>query len=416
MENSDFRRRKTGGNGYDGSNPDIKLGTDSESMLDKASSEFCKSLDVDPLITEVLNHIKRISLHVCALFVFYILGRFGLFWTTLFCSTMLLFSFRKLEVLYRKVEFILKYFLPKETNVVNEKHVWSRPRDLPRWVRFPDEESVHWLNNIISALWPLISYHADSLIRAKIQPALDEKTPAKLKPVSLHELDFGSISPLVGSIQVYDEEFTKRDEIIMDMELYYAGNCNFTATIKDRVAAKLSDVQVYGHCRVVLSPLTKQIPLVDAMKFYLTRAPQIFWRGKKLLYILEMPKISDMIMEQVIDQLANFVIFPNAIDVQIRDKSKDKFCSLSPIADGVLRIALRGARNLVNKDTFGKSDPYCVTIVGSTTFKTKVVDDNLNPVWNEFYEVPIYNAVGLDVDFYLFDEDVNHDESLGNVR
>jgi len=76
---------------------------------------------------------------------------------------------------------------------------------------------------------------------------------------------------------------------------------------------------------------------------------------------------------------------------------------------------LRGARNLVNKDTIGKSDPYCVTVVGSRSFKTKTIDDNLNPVWDQFYEVPLYNSAGLSVDFHVWDKDVKNDESLGSL-
>lgn len=35
----------------------------------------------------------------------------------------------------------------------------------------------------------------------------------------------------------------------------------------------------------------------------------------------------------------------------------------------------------------GKSDPYAKTSVGEFTFKSGVIKENLNPVWNEMYEV-----------------------------
>lgn len=35
----------------------------------------------------------------------------------------------------------------------------------------------------------------------------------------------------------------------------------------------------------------------------------------------------------------------------------------------------------------GKSDPYVKIRVGGTTFKSRVIKENLNPVWNELYEV-----------------------------
>ncbi len=50
-------------------------------------------------------------------------------------------------------------------------------------------------------------------------------------------------------------------------------------------------------------------------------------------------------------------------------------------------------QNLVAKDNMmggmvkGKSDPYVKIQVGGETFKSQVIKENLNPVWNEMYEV-----------------------------
>lgn len=51
------------------------------------------------------------------------------------------------------------------------------------------------------------------------------------------------------------------------------------------------------------------------------------------------------------------------------------------------------ATNLVAKDTYmmgmvkGKSDPYVKLRVGNQHFKTKTIKENLDPIWNEVYEV-----------------------------
>lgn len=51
------------------------------------------------------------------------------------------------------------------------------------------------------------------------------------------------------------------------------------------------------------------------------------------------------------------------------------------------------AQSLIAKDNMmggmvkGKSDPYAKISVGEYTFKSNVVKENLNPVWNEMYEV-----------------------------
>lgn len=51
------------------------------------------------------------------------------------------------------------------------------------------------------------------------------------------------------------------------------------------------------------------------------------------------------------------------------------------------------AQSIIAKDNMmggmvkGKSDPYAKISVGEFTFKSSVIKENLNPVWNEMYEV-----------------------------
>ncbi|OZJ04432.1 hypothetical protein BZG36_02903 [Bifiguratus adelaidae] len=61
---------------------------------------------------------------------------------------------------------------------------------------------------------------------------------------------------------------------------------------------------------------------------------------------------------------------------------------------GVVRFSIVGAKDLRNVEgiTGGKSDPY-VRIIdnGQVRARTSVIDNNLNPVWNEFLYVPVHN-------------------------
>ena len=379
-----------------------------------ATASYFIADDYD-LISDIIGHFERLGIQIVILFVFYILGRLGLFWTTIVLLVAWYYGNTRLRDKYKIVDqvlTVLKSPKPRDPN----NPVYRRPRDLPRWVRFPDEESVHWFNKVVNSLWPLICKYSVSQIETKVEPLLVSKTPKMLQPAHLSTIVLGSIAPIIGAIQVYNDDFTKRDEIIVDFELYYAGNSVMELSLKNFAIGSVSDVQFYGHCRMVLSPLTKQLPLVDALKLYFTRMPQILWQGDGFFSFLEFPKLNDIATEVALDIFSRYFVFPNGIQKEIRDKSKDKFTVNAPIAEGVLRIALRGANNLVNKDTIGKSDPYCVLIVGSKSFKSKTVENSLRPCWNEFYEVLIYNHVGLSADFYIYDEDVRNDEELGSVR
>ena len=57
------------------------------------------------------------------------------------------------------------------------------------------------------------------------------------------------------------------------------------------------------------------------------------------------------------------------------------------------------AQSLVAKDNMmggmvkGKSDPYAKVTVGEHAFKSHVIKEELNPTWNEMYEV--WNATSI---------------------
>uniref|UniRef100_A0A3Q3LAH7 Extended synaptotagmin-like protein 1a n=1 Tax=Mastacembelus armatus TaxID=205130 RepID=A0A3Q3LAH7_9TELE len=84
---------------------------------------------------------------------------------------------------------------------------------------------------------------------------------------------------------------------------------------------------------------------------------------------------------------------------------------------GVLRIHLVEAQNLIAKDNFmggmvkGKSDPYVKIRVAGITFRSHTIKENLNPVWNELYELP-----GQEIQFELFDKDIDQDDFLGRFK
>ncbi|XP_043085492.1 extended synaptotagmin-1-like [Puntigrus tetrazona] len=91
-------------------------------------------------------------------------------------------------------------------------------------------------------------------------------------------------------------------------------------------------------------------------------------------------------------------------------------------SEGVLRIHLLEAQNLIAKDNImggivkGKSDPYVKIRVGGLAFKSQVIKENLNPIWNELYEVILTQLPGQEVEFDLYDKDIDQDDFLGRVK
>ncbi|KAL6458531.1 hypothetical protein MHYP_G00337610 [Metynnis hypsauchen] len=90
--------------------------------------------------------------------------------------------------------------------------------------------------------------------------------------------------------------------------------------------------------------------------------------------------------------------------------------------EGVLRIHLLEAENLIAKDNLmggivkGKSDPYVKISVEGTTFKSHVIKENLNPTWNEMYELVLASKPSSELNVELFDKDIDKDDFLGRFR
>ncbi|MBN3303440.1 ESYT1 protein, partial [Amia calva] len=89
-------------------------------------------------------------------------------------------------------------------------------------------------------------------------------------------------------------------------------------------------------------------------------------------------------------------------------------------SEGVLRIQLLQAQNLVAMDNFmmvkGKSDPYAVIRTGGVAFRSRVIKENLNPTWNEMFEVILTELPGQEVQCELFDKDLDKDDFLGRFK
>merc|ERR1712130_369002 len=90
-------------------------------------------------------------------------------------------------------------------------------------------------------------------------------------------------------------------------------------------------------------------------------------------------------------------------------------------------IKITGASKLINADTFGKSDPFCMVHLGAVNlnpkdlcgtapvFRTKTIENNLNPQWKETALVA-YDPTE-DVVFSVWDEDMfNTGDFLGVAR
>ncbi|KAF8560514.1 hypothetical protein P879_11419 [Paragonimus westermani] len=85
-----------------------------------------------------------------------------------------------------------------------------------------------------------------------------------------------------------------------------------------------------------------------------------------------------------------------------------------------LEVLVKEAVNLPNVEITGKSDPYVIVGFQGTTEKTKVIEDCLDPKWNETLKIDLKGKPLVASDVLLFtikDKDkVSADKFMGSVE
>ncbi|VDM12278.1 unnamed protein product, partial [Wuchereria bancrofti] len=295
--------------------------------------------------------------------------------------------------------------------------ILAQLQDLPAWVQFPDTERVEWLNKVILQLWPYITEYSKYFMREYIEPEVKSQLPAIFKSFKFTKMDMGDIPCRVGGIKVYTHN-VGRDRIIVDMDIAYAGDADFDVSVAGFTGG-LNQLQFSGKLRAVLKPLLPYPPMVGGISGFFLEKPKIDFNLTGMGEFVELPGLLNAVHAIIDSQVSALCVLPNEIVVPLAPNFDITKLHL-PEPDGVLRLKIVEARNLENRDIkFTKnmaSDPYCQIHVGSQFYRTKTIDNNLNPVWNEYFEFVVDQANGQKLRMELFDYDKgSSDEELGTL-
>ncbi|XP_075466049.1 extended synaptotagmin-3 [Ascaphus truei] len=291
-------------------------------------------------------------------------------------------------------------------------------QNLPAWVNFPDVERAEWVNKVVGQMWPYIGMYVEKMLHDKIEP-LVRASNVHLKAFTFTKAHFGEKHPRINGVKAYTKKVDKR-EVILDLQLCYTGDCEINVEVKKVCKAGVKGIQLHGTLRVILAPLMSEPPFVGAVTMFFLQKPhlEINWTG--LTNILEIPGVSGMSDTMIIDIIASHLVLPNRITFPLSGQVNAAQLRF-PVPHGVLRVYLIEAENLIPKDTYlkgiikGKSDPYAVLRVGNQTFKSKTIKENLNPRWEELYELVVHEVPGQDLEVDLYDEDPDKDDFLGSL-
>ncbi|KAI8548957.1 hypothetical protein RHMOL_Rhmol07G0313900 [Rhododendron molle] len=289
--------------------------------------------------------------------------------------------------------------------------------EIPFWVKNPDYDRIDWLNKFIETMWPYLDKAICKTAKTIAKPIIAEQIPKyKIESVEFEALTLGSLPPTFQGMKVYT---TEEKELIMEPSMKWAGNPNITIAAKAfglRATVQVVDLQVFACPRITLKPLVPSFPCFAKILVSLMEKPHVDF-GLKVLGAdaMSIPGLYRVVQELIKDQVANMYLWPKTLEVPIMDPAK---AMQRPV--GILNIKVLRAMKLKKKDLLGASDPYVklkLTEDKLPSKKTSVKHKNLNPEWNEEFNIVVKDpqSQALEINVYDWEQVGKHDKMGLNV-
>ncbi|XP_058061693.1 extended synaptotagmin-2 isoform X2 [Anopheles bellator] len=388
-------------------------GASKELKADTQASDDASSLTPKTKDDSIMSLLYSFAKKVVTVGIIYFVGYMG--WSVAWLVTPVILSVARES--WRKTNDTRRS-VAKASAMANDKDViLARLHDLPAWVFFPDIERCEWLNKILKQVWPNANFYAKNLIKESIEPNIQQAMAGyKLNGFKFDRMILGTIPPRIGGVKVYDKNVS-RNEIIMDLDLFYAGDCDISFALSG-LRGGIKDFQIHGTVRVIMKPLISQMPLVGGLQIFFLNNPNIDFNLVGVVDLLDMPGLSDILRKIIVEQVAAIMVLPNKLPIVLSDGVPALSLKM-PEPEGVLRIHVVEAKDLMKKDISmlgkGKSDPYAIISVGAQQFRTQTIDNTVNPKWDYWCEAFIHAESGQTLQVVINDEDAGEDELLGRA-
>jgi len=294
-------------------------------------------------------------------------------------------------------------------------------KNVPEWLCFPDVENAEWLNKVIAQMWPFVNTIFHDLLKNEVELEIQKSMPSNiplLKSFKFEEADLGNLPLTIGGLKVYTDH-VRADEIMIDICVDYAGDLDVKVSF-GAVTAGISKIQLRGKLRVELKPLLPKAPLVGGLSISFIEVPEFDFDLTNLLNVLDLPGISNIFHECIENVLESYIVLPNKINIPLVDDEEVRMALLYQPPMGVLQIKIVEGKDLKasDKKIFGKdsSDPYVICKVGSQKHETNVIEDTLNPVWNDTFTMFVDTLPGTMIKFKVWDSDPGRDDDIGKCE
>ncbi|PIA42311.1 hypothetical protein AQUCO_02000036v1 [Aquilegia coerulea] len=279
---------------------------------------------------------------------------------------------------------------------------------------FFTKAELKWLNTELTKIWPYVNEAASELIKTSVEPILEQYRPVILSSLKFSKLTLGTVAPQFTGVSMIEDG---GGGITMELELQWDGNPSIVLDIKTRLGVGLpvqvKNIGFTGVFRLIFKPLVEEFPCFGAVSYSL-REKLDFTLKVVGGDISSIPGIYDAIEGTIRDAIEDSITWPVRKVVPILPGDYSDL-ELKPV--GILEVKLVQAKELTNKDIIGKSDPFAVLYVRPLRDRTKtskVINNQLNPIWNEHFEFVIEDESTQHLTVKVFDDEgVQASELLG---
>lgn len=346
---------------------------------------------------------------LAAVVVVYLLGRWGFsalwvlllaIWFTLRSSIKDLHASKASEVKFMR-------------NLHDPHYLKAFMKVAPTWTNFSEKEKANWFNNTLRDLWPYAKTATEDSVKASVSPLLDYYRPGFLNTLEFDTLDLGPYPPTIRWIRSVPAE---NGTVVLDMEIKMDTNTNIVLKA-GVIRVHLADLEVAGYIRLTLNEPSDDWPCFAALTFGFTQQPDITFKLKGLgLPLSQIPGLASFLNTFLGDTLAGMLVYPKKWPVAILDIPQHVMDDISAEEPtGLLRVVVRRAENLQNKELMGTSDPLCKLTVGAQTENTSKQDNTLDPEWNQAFTFVTHDRSLQSLDINVIDNDISSTKELGKL-
>ncbi|KAL6586089.1 Synaptotagmin-5 [Orobanche minor] len=281
------------------------------------------------------------------------------------------------------------------------------PEYYPSWVVFSQRQKLTWLNLQLEKMWPYVDEAASELIKTNVEPVLEQYRPVILASLTFSKFTLGTVAPQFTGVSIIED---CSEGITMELDMQWDGNPSIILDIKTYLGVALpvqvKNIGFTGVFRLIFRPMVDDFPCFGAVCFSLRQKKKLDFTLKVIGGDLStIPGLYEAIESTIRDAVEDSITWPvrKVIPILPGDYSD---LELKPV--GVLEVKLVQAKELTNKDIIGKSDPFAVLYVRplrDRMKKSRTLNNQLNPVWNEHFEFVIEDASTQHLVVKIYDDE-----------